>query len=155
MQNDMWIIKRRDQHRNGTQVYYSNFNLKMLCEAQKRLSEWYKSKTFFHERTWECHHSMAKYKKTINIESNESCWDVESLFDGFADVAVTGSDARHQDLLSSFAFVFSRLLWFDLEHDLKEVSDVSQELDPTVENVQLEDGGNSTRTKSTCWLSLP
>lgn len=65
---------------------------------------------------------------------------VESIFDGFADVAVTGSDARHQDLLSSFAFVFSGLLWFDPEHDLKEVSDVSQELDPAVEN----DGGNST-----------
>lgn len=56
---------------------------------------------------------------------------VESLFDGFADVAVSRSHTRHQDLLSAFAFVFSGLLRFDLEHDLKEVSDVSQELDPT------------------------
>lgn len=85
----------------------------------------------FDERTRECHRSIAKhYKNAIKIEC---------LFDGFADVAVTGPDTRHQDLLSSFTLVFSGFLRIHLEHDLKEVSDVSQELDPAVENGPLED----------------
>ncbi len=60
---------------------------------------------------------------------------LKSLFDGFADVAVSGSHTRHQDLLSSFLFIFSRFLLLDLEHHLKEVSDVSQELDPAWKTV--------------------
>lgn len=64
----------------------------------------------------------------------------ECLFDGFADVAVSGSDTRHQDLLSAFTLVFSGLLRVHLEHDLEEVSDVSQKLDPAVENGQKTKG---------------
>lgn len=143
--DDQTAEKRRDQQRNGTCVYYSHLNLKMHCEAQNCLSTWYKSKvqqTFLHERTWECHYSTVKYKNAIKhwIELNFSVLrrHSESLFDGFADVAVSGSHTRHQDLLSSFLFIFSRFLLLDLEHDLKEVSDVSQEFDPAWKTVRVK-----------------
>lgn len=62
---------------------------------------------------------IQKHYETLNTKQ-------KSLFDGFVDVAVSGSHTRHQDLLSSFLFIFSGFLLLDLEHDLKEVSDVSQ-----------------------------
>lgn len=52
------------------------------------------------------------------------------LFKSFVYVAVTNSYTGHQDLVSSFPFVLKRLLDLDLEHDLEEISNVSEELDP-------------------------
>lgn len=51
-------------------------------------------------------------------------------FDGFVDVAVADAHAGHQDLVSAFPLVLRRLLDLHLEHDLKEIPDVAQELDP-------------------------
>lgn len=52
------------------------------------------------------------------------------LFKGFVYVAVTDSYTSHQDFVSPFSFVFWRLLNLNLEHDLEEISNVSEELDP-------------------------
>lgn len=52
------------------------------------------------------------------------------LFNGFVYVAVTDSYTGHQDLVPSFPFVFRRLLNLDLKHELEEISNVSEELDP-------------------------
>ena len=52
-----------------------------------------------------------------------------------ADVAVTHSYAGHQDFISSFLFILVCFLRLDLEHDLEEVPNVPEELDPAGHNI--------------------
>lgn len=55
---------------------------------------------------------------------------VKTLSDRLADVGVASAYAGHQHFLSSFPFVFVSFPLLDFKHDLKEVPDVSKELDP-------------------------
>lgn len=51
-------------------------------------------------------------------------------FESFVQVAVTDSHTRHQDFVSPCPPLVRRLLELHLEHDLEEISNVSEELDP-------------------------
>lgn len=52
------------------------------------------------------------------------------LFKGFIYVTVSNSYTSHQGFVSTFPFVFERLLNFNFEQDLKEISNVSEQFNP-------------------------